>query len=254
MFSSIRTVLHSAKCTVKAASPFFNDGRSAYWRVVSTANLQHFDPPEEFDDVTFPERRKLKLMLKVPLFIGNERPRRQFKRIIDIRGPEEVHTKLTHGKYGIVAQGGGYLRHGHIEMIRLGINKRMDEKRMFALWRIDPVWKPVTKKGTGHRMGGGKGNIDYYVSPIRHGRVIVEVGGKCEFSEVEYMLKTVAHQLPFEAKVVSKESLEEDIKCEEDIKKNNINPFTFEYIAENNILGCHKWLGRYDRIFKGKYR
>ena len=33
-------------------------------------------------------------------------------------------------------------------------------------------------------MGGGKGAIDHYVTPIKAGRVIVEVGGPIEFEEV----------------------------------------------------------------------
>lgn len=33
-------------------------------------------------------------------------------------------------------------------------------------------------------MGGGKGAIDHYVTPVKAGRVIIEVGGHCEFFEV----------------------------------------------------------------------
>jgi ribosomal protein L16/L10AE len=36
-------------------------------------------------------------------------------------------------------------------------------------------------------MGGGKGPIDHYVTPVKAGRVIVEMGGKCEFAEVSYL-------------------------------------------------------------------
>lgn len=50
-------------------------------------------------------------------------------------------------------------------------------------------------------MGGGKGAIDHYVTPIKAGRVIVEVGGKCEFEQVFPFLNEVAHILPFKAKV-----------------------------------------------------
>ena len=55
---------------------------------------------------------------------------------------------------------GGNLHHGHFEMIRNGINRKLDEKRMFAIWRIDAPWKPWTKKGSGHRMGKGKGKLE----------------------------------------------------------------------------------------------
>nr|CAD7430465.1 unnamed protein product [Timema monikensis] len=84
----------------------------------------------------------------------------------------------------VQATGGGRMRYGHFEMVRLGIGRKLDVNRMFALWRIDAPWQPVTKKGQGQRMGGGKGAIDHYVTPIKAGRVIVEIGGNCEFSEV----------------------------------------------------------------------
>lgn len=50
-------------------------------------------------------------------------------------------------------------------------------------------------------MGGGKGAIDHYVTPVRYGRLIVEVGGKVELAQVEHILKEVAKKLPFPAKV-----------------------------------------------------
>ena len=76
------------------------------------------------------------------------------------------------------------MKYGHFEMVRLNINRRMDDTHMFAVWRIDAPWKPVTKKGQGHRMGGGKGAIDHYITPIRAGRIIVERGGHCAYEVV----------------------------------------------------------------------
>lgn len=80
--------------------------------------------------------------------------------------------------------GGGRLRFEHFEMIRLTVARHLDQKIMFAIWRVDPPWQPVTKKGQGQRMGGGKGAIDHYVTPIKAGRIILEIGGKCEYAEV----------------------------------------------------------------------
>ena len=83
---------------------------------------------------------------------------------------------------------GGQLHHGHFEMIRIGINKKLEQSQMFAVWRIEPPWKPVSRKGIGHKMGGGKGSVDHYVTPVKAGRIIIEVAGECEFSEVFWML------------------------------------------------------------------
>lgn len=77
----------------------------------------------------------------------------------------------------------------------------MDSRTTFARWRVNGPYKPITRKGLGQRMGGGKGAIDHYVTPVRYGRLIVEVGGKVELAEVEHILTEVARKLPFPAKV-----------------------------------------------------
>lgn len=76
------------------------------------------------------------------------------------------------------------MKYEHFEIIRLGLVRKLDFKRMFSVWRVDPPWQPITRKGQGQRMGGGKGAIDHYVTPVKKDRVIVEVAGKCEFIEV----------------------------------------------------------------------
>lgn len=40
-------------------------------------------------------------------------------------------------------------------------------------------------------MGGGKGAIDHYFTPLKAGRVIVEVGGNIEYFEVGKNIKLV---------------------------------------------------------------
>lgn len=55
---------------------------------------------------------------------------------------------------------------------------------MFALWRIEPPWQPLSKKGIGKRMGGGKGSIHHYATPVRAERIIVELGGDLHPLEV----------------------------------------------------------------------
>jgi len=97
--------------------------------------------------------------------------------------------------------GGGYLHWGHMEMIRLTINRKMDARSTFARWRVSAPYKPITRKGLGQRMGGGKGAIDHYVTPVRAGRLVVELGGRVELAEVELILTEVAKKLPFPAKV-----------------------------------------------------
>jgi len=102
-------------------------------------------------------------------------------------------------------------------------------------------------------MGGGKGAIDHYVTPVKHGRIIVEFGGHCEYSEAFPILNEVVGKLPFKAKVVSHEMLQEMRKQEEDLKKHNINPFPIEYVIKNNMGQSHHWISPYDRKWFGKH-
>lgn len=192
-------------------------------------------------------------MEKVPQLPPNIRPPKMQKRLRLMRGPELLHNDLLHGQFAIIATGGGRLRYGHFEMMRLTIGRKMDTNRMFAIWRIQAPWQPITKKGQGQRMGGGKGAIDHYVTPVKSGRVILEMGGTCEFQEVEPILTQVANQLPFKAIAVSKEILEEMKLEEERNEKANQNPFTMKYVIQNNLSGCHRWLSPVDFKWYGKY-
>ncbi|XP_022102186.1 39S ribosomal protein L16, mitochondrial-like [Acanthaster planci] len=218
---------------------------------IPTASLKDIRPIETFDHVTIPEKPKLKFYNKVP---KRTRYKKVFKQLIQIRGPSEVANKLKLGQYGIVARSGGYLRHGHFEMMRLTINRSLDSTRMFARWRVEPPSKPITKKGQGQRMGGGKGNVDHYVTPVKANRMILEVGGKVEFQEVRAVLVQVAKKLPFRAEVVTAQSMKAKEWAHQEKIKNNANPWTFEKIARGNYLGISTRLGPYDYKWFGEYR
>jgi large subunit ribosomal protein L16 len=109
------------------------------------------------------------------------------------------------------------------------------------------------QQGQGQRMGGGKGAIDHYVTPVKAGRIIVEMAGVCEFAEVKPMLQEVANKLPFGAKVVSYEMMLQEKEEEKMREKLNINPFTFEYVIRNKMGSCHHWISPFDKIWFGKY-
>lgn len=115
-----------------------------------------------------------------------DRIKKMTKRLMLMRGPEKTHDFLVHEQYGIMATGGGRMRHQNFENVRMSILKKIDTKRMFAIWRIAAPWQPITKKGKGMRMGGGKAAIDHYVTPVRPNRIIMEVAGHCEYAEVGF--------------------------------------------------------------------
>ena len=35
---------------------------------------------------------------------------------------------------------------GHFEMVRMTTNRKMDASKMFAIWRVDGPWQPLTRK------------------------------------------------------------------------------------------------------------
>nr|XP_046246281.1 39S ribosomal protein L16, mitochondrial [Scatophagus argus] len=217
---------------------------------VLTAGLKTYEVPPDYSDVVLPERLKLKFLNKVP---NLKKAKKEMKRLRDIRGPALEANTFTTGQYAIVAMGGGYIHWGHIEMIRLTINRKMDSQTTFARWRINSPYKPITSKSLGHRMGGGKGAIDHYVTPVRCGRLIVEVGGKVELGEIEHILTEVAKKLPFPAKVMTRESLADLQKKQAEMEQNNQNPWTFKHIVQRNMLGIRKVVSPLDLHYHGRF-
>ncbi|XP_023306697.2 39S ribosomal protein L16, mitochondrial isoform X2 [Lucilia cuprina] len=215
--------------------------------------LKHFAAPVKYNEFEQVERPKLKVLDRSPQYPPNLRPPKMQKKLKLMRGPELVHNTLLHKQYGIIATGGGRLRWGHLEMIRLTIGRKMDISRMFAIWRIPAPWQPITKKGQGQRMGGGKGAIDHYVTPIKAGRIILEISGKCEFAEVKPFLQQVCNILPLKAEVVSQQILDERVAEENKLNEENQNNFTMKYVIQNNLNGCHRWLSPVDHKWFGKH-
>ncbi|CAL1279816.1 unnamed protein product [Larinioides sclopetarius] len=220
----------------------------------SRKDLNKFGTPlPSFKDIELPDQRKLTVIPKIPQYYINLKPPLMRKCHNDIRGPERVHNTLLHQQFGIIALSGGYLKYGSIEVIRNTVNREMDTRRTFAVWRIDPLWKPVSKKSIGKRMGGGKGSVHHYATPVKAGRVILEVGGKVEYEEVFPFLNRVAKKMPFDAIPVSQTILEELEKEAMGLHESNINPFSFKYAVDNDVQGCNLWTKQTDRVYYDDY-
>ncbi|XP_033219379.1 39S ribosomal protein L16, mitochondrial [Belonocnema kinseyi] len=220
--------------------------------VVQTAGLKVYPLPPKFD-IEYPERRKLRIYEKVPQYPPTLRAFKMQKRLRYMRGEEQTHNFLLHKQFGVVAQMGGRLKHGHFEMMRFVVARKLPET-CFAIYRVDPPWQPISKKAQGMGMGGGKGAIDHYVTPIKAGRVIMEVGGPVEYKEVKTQLEEIAHKLPFKAIAVSYESMQAMAEKEKRMEAENQNPWTLKYIIQNNLGGCANWISPVDRKWFGKHR
>ncbi|VEL07849.1 unnamed protein product [Protopolystoma xenopodis] len=182
-----------------------------------------------------PERRRLRPLPRQPTPLMHTKQIQYPRNMIDIRGPDLVNCDLKYGQYGIQALQGGELKFGHIEMLRNTINREIDENSQFAIWGIDPPWKPKTKRSAGSRMGGGKGDVHHYVTPVKAYRILVELGGHLHWRRAYHILSRVAAILPFKSRFISKEIMDMESRIEAYINKHNINPFsnTCKALAHN---------------------
>ncbi|OQR77779.1 39S ribosomal protein L16 [Tropilaelaps mercedesae] len=222
--------------------------------VASVRGLKLWAEPPQYEPIDIPvNQRRLAVLEKVPTYPFGVRPMKVPKELRTIRGPETVNNRLLHNQYGIITLCGGFLRPGHIDMIRNTINKGIDTKTTFAVWRIDPPYKPITKKGQGKRMGSGKGAIDHYVTPVKAGRIVIELGGTIEFEQVRPIMQEVCYKLPVDAIPISQETLARiEAKLEERAAA-NINPFSLKRVIEYNMHGSDVWVGSYLKQHHGDY-
>lgn len=217
---------------------------------VQVAGMKIYDPPPR-NQLEWPETRKLPNVEKAPQYLTMKPPTMQ-KFIFVMRGPELVHNFFIHKQYGIVALTAGRMEYRHFEALRQTINSKLDAN-MFAIWRVDSPWQACSKRSAGHPMGGGKGRIHHYVTPIKAGRVILELAGNLEYLEASRILKETANKLPFRAAFVTHEQLEEQRLYKERLKKQNMNPYDFEYVVKNNLGGCKNWCSPYDCFWYGEH-
>ncbi len=219
------------------------------------ATLRIFPSHPPFDNTRLPEKHRLPLMPKAPLIYGENlvRPPKAYKELYRMFGEEEVHNRLLLGQYGIVALAGGQLKHQHFEVIRSYSGRFLQEGRSFAIYRVDPPFKPVTVHGQGKKLGGGKGSIHHYVTPVKAGRVIIEVGGKVLWEEVEPWLAQLCKKLPFRAMAISKDLMERLDAEERRLEEVNENPYTFEWLVRNNIFDCQRFLSPRDQKLFGRF-
>lgn len=73
------------------------------------------------------------------------------------------------------------------------------------------------------------------------------------FSQVKKILTQIANQLPFEAEAISQEILDQKAAEEKYLEENNQHLWTWKYMIQNNMLGCHKWISPFDKYWFNKH-
>ena len=91
------------------------------------------------------------------------------------RGLAQRSNSLDFGTFGLKATSRGQITSRQIEAARRAMTRHV--KRGAKIWiRIFPD-KPITKKPLEVRQGKGKGNVEYWVSPIKPGKILYEMEG-----------------------------------------------------------------------------
>ncbi len=107
--------------------------------------------------------------------------------------------RLSNGTFGIKTLEQSLITSRQIEAARVAATRYM--KREGQLWiKIFPD-KPITKKPLEVRMGKGKGAPEYFVAPVKPGRIMFEIGG-VSFKIAKEALRLAAQKLPVKTKFV----------------------------------------------------
>lgn len=120
---------------------------------------------------------------------------------LNMKGVATRGTKLSFGEYGLQTMSLGWISARQIESARRAISNYT--QRGGKTWICIFPDKPITKKPAEVRMGGGKGDIQEYVAPVKPGRIMFEMTGVSEEIARE-ALRLASHKLPVKTRILVK--------------------------------------------------
>jgi large subunit ribosomal protein L16 len=110
-------------------------------------------------------------------------------------------SQVSFGEFGLKSLENGWVKNNQIEAARVVLTRRL--RQGGKLWiRIFPD-KPVTKKPAETRQGKGKGETDHWVSVVKRGKVLFELGGVPE-ELARQVCRLAAFKLPLKTKFISR--------------------------------------------------
>jgi len=119
-----------------------------------------------------------------------------------VRGNAQRGINISFGEYGLISEATGWITARQIEAARRAITHYT--QRGGRVWiRIFPD-KPVTKKPPEVRMGGGKGEVEEFVAPVKRGRMLFEMAG-VEKNTAYEALRLASHKLGIKTRIVERE-------------------------------------------------
>lgn len=109
---------------------------------------------------------------------------------------------IAFGDFALQSQSNSDITSRQIESARQAMTRYI--KRGGKIWiRIFPH-TPITRKALGLKMGGGKGNPEFFVAKVKAGTVLFEMKGVSEEVAREAM-RLAAHKLPVKTKFIVRE-------------------------------------------------
>jgi len=126
--------------------------------------------------------------------------RKPFRR--PLKGKAKGGTSVAFGEYGLQTLDCAWITARQIEATRVAISRKM--KKGGKIWiRIFPD-HPFTKKPLETRMGKGKGATEFWVAPVKRGRIMFEIAGVPR-ETAEEAFRTASHKLPVKVRLVERE-------------------------------------------------
>ena len=119
-----------------------------------------------------------------------------------MRGSASRGNRVSFGDYALQAVEPGWITNRQIEAARVAMTRHI--KRGGKVWiRIFPD-KPLTQKPAETRMGKGKGNPEYWVAPVKPGRVMFELEG-VDIELARRAMQLAAAKLPIRTRFLVRE-------------------------------------------------
>ena len=125
---------------------------------------------------------------------------RKFRKIKP-HGIASCGYEVAFGLYGLKSTEAMRLTSKQIEAVRKMMAKV--SKKTGRVWIRSFPHFPVTEKPADVRMGGGKGNIEYYVANVKEGTIMFEVDGISE-ADARDLFQRVSYKLPMATKFVKR--------------------------------------------------
>lgn len=119
-----------------------------------------------------------------------------------MRGRAKGGDTVAFGEFGLQAVEAGWITSAQIEAARVAMTRHA--KRGGKVWiRIFPD-KPVTSTPAETRMGKGKGAVDFWVAPVKPGRVMFEIEG-IPLDTAKEALRLAGHKLPVKVRFLARD-------------------------------------------------